>query len=306
MRPVLWVPDETPPSASESLGHLAEVYTYPSSGALPPTLRRGDMVVLGGQPERGLEVAGRLESLRYVQTLTAGVDGIVGLTPPGAILCDAAGVHDVAVAEWVVMMALACRRRLPEYVDLQREGRWAPVPLVGDDLNGSTVLLVGIGAIGSAVEARLLPFGTRIMRIGRRPRDGIYSMGDLVALLPLADIVVILVPLTPETTGVFDARAFAAMRPGALLINGSRGRVVDTPAMTVAVLAGRIQVALDVTEPEPLPAGHPLWSAPGALITPHVASDVRRQEERAWRLVQEQVERLTRGDPLINAVAEGY
>jgi len=76
--------------------------------------------------------------------------------------------------------------------------------------------------------------------------------------------------------------------------------------MTVAVLAGRIQVALDVTEPEPLPAGHPLWSAPGALITPHVASDVRRQEERAWRLVQEQVERLTRGDPLINAVAEGY
>ena len=117
---------------------------------------------------------------------------------------------------------------------------------------------------------------------------------------------VVLVPLTPETTGLIGATAIAAMKPGALLVNASRGRIIDTAALTAAVLAGRIHVALDVTDPEPLPDGHPLWSAPGALITPHVASDVRSEEDREWQLVYEQVERLVRGETLVNQVVDGY
>jgi phosphoglycerate dehydrogenase-like enzyme len=105
---------------------------------------------------------------------------------------------------------------------------------------------------------------------------------------------------------LMDADAIGAMRPGALLVNASRGKIVDTQAMTAAVLAGRIRVALDVTDPEPLPAGHPLWTAPGVLITPHVASDVQRLNDRAWQLVQEQVVRLAAGQPLINVVVDGY
>jgi phosphoglycerate dehydrogenase-like enzyme len=221
-------------------------------------------------------------------------------------LCDAAGVHDVPVAEWVVMTILASRRRLPEHLEGQRRGVWRDDALVGDDLVDATVVLVGAGAIGRAVEARLAPFGVRIVRVARRPRDGVRPMADLPVILPTADVVVILLPLTPETRGVMDAAAFDAMPPGALLVNASRGGVVDTVALTSAVTDGRIRVALDVTDPEPLPTGHPLWSAPGALITPHVASDVRREDERAWGLVRDQVERLARGELPINVVADGY
>jgi len=210
------------------------------------------------------------------------------------------------VAEWVVMAILASRRRLPEHIDGQRSGAWREDRVTGDDLEGATVVLLGYGAIGRAVEARLGPFGARFVRIARQARAGVHGITDLMAVLPSADIVVILVPLTPETSGVFDAAAIAAMRPGALLVNASRGKIVDSVALTGAVLDGRIRVALDVTDPEPLPAGHPLWSAPGALITPHVASDVHRQDERAWRLVLDQVARLARGEPPINIVVDGY
>ncbi len=131
-------------------------------------------------------------------------------------------------------------------------------------------------------------------------------MAELPAILPTADIVVSLLPLTPETRGIVDARFLAAMRPGALFVNASRGGIVDTEALTKEVLAGRLRAALDVTDPEPLPSGHPLWSAAGAIVTPHVASDVHAQEERCWRLAVEQVSRYARGEPLINIVSDGY
>jgi phosphoglycerate dehydrogenase-like enzyme len=142
--------------------------------------------------------------------------------------------------------------------------------------------------------------------VARRAREGVRPVGDLTAILRSADVVVVLMPLTPETTELFEAPAIAAMKPGALLVNASRGKVIDTAALTAAVVEGRIRVALDVTDPEPLPDGHPLWSAPGALITPHVASDVLGENDRAWQLVFEQVERLAHGEPLINEVMDGY
>ncbi|MGH2511725.1 MAG: NAD(P)-dependent oxidoreductase, partial [Candidatus Limnocylindrales bacterium] len=256
--------------------------------------------------DRILAVARRLKNVRAIQTMSAGVDWIVADVPAGTILCDAAGVHDVAVAEWVVMVILAAQRNLPIYLAAQREGRWRPDRVVGRDLVDATIVIVGAGAIGRAVEARLVPFGPRIERIARRARSGVRPLSDLAALLPDADVAVILLPLTAETRGAIGADQIAAMRSGALLVNASRGPIVDMAALTEAVLAGRIRVALDVTDPEPLPAGHPLWSAPGALITPHVASDVRSEDERAWQLVFEQVQRLARGESLVNVVAAGY
>jgi phosphoglycerate dehydrogenase-like enzyme len=306
MRPEIWIPEETPASERQGLAELAGVHVYPAAGALPASLGRGDLLVGGNNPRRALEVAPHIEGLRFFQTFSAGVDRIVERMPPGVTLCDAAGVHDVAVSEWVVMTILASRRRLPEHIDGQRSGTWRKDRLTGDDLDGATVVLLGVGAIGQAVEARLAPFGVQIVRVARHQHAGVHSIAELELLLPSADIVVILVPLTAETTGIFGATAIAAMRPGALLVNASRGKIVDTVAMTEAVLQGRIRVALDVTDPEPLPSGHPLWSASGALITPHVASDVHRQDDRAWRMVHDQVARLARGEPLINVVVDGY
>ena len=132
------------------------------------------------------------------------------------------------------------------------------------------------------------------------------AFAELASLLPEADVVVILLPLTDETRGIFGADLISRMRPGALLVNASRGAVVDAEALTAAVLAGSIRAAVDVTDPEPLPDGHPLWSAPGVIITPHIGSDVRREDERSWQLVDEQVQRLSRGEPLANVVSDGY
>ncbi len=306
MRTTVWVPADIPPAERDRLTELAGLGMFPLEGALRGSLGPGDLLVAANHPKRALEVAPHIDGLRYVQTFSAGVDRIVGRLPAGVTLCDAAGVHDIAVAEWVVLAILASRRRLPEHIDGQRSGTWRREHLTGADLDGATVVLIGVGAIGRAVEARLAPFGVRIERVARRPRDGVHAIAELSALLPAADVVVSLVPLTPETDGLIDAAAIGAMKPGALLVNASRGRIVDGPALTAAVLDGRIRVALDVTDPEPLPDGHPLWSAPGALITPHVASDVRREDERAWGLVHDQVGRLSRGEPPINEVVDGY
>lgn len=306
MRPDVWIPDDTPPPEAERIGGLATLHRYPPTGPVTEPDAPADLLVAAFDPDRAVEVAGQLTRLRAIQAFSAGVDGFLGRIPPGVVLCDAAGVHDVAVAEWVVMTILTSRRRLPEHLAAQRAGTWGTEPLVGHDLVGATVLLIGSGGIGRAVEQRLTPFGADIVRVARRARDGVHPLADLPSLLPAADVVVILLPLTPATRGLVDAGFLVSMRPGALLVNASRGPVVDTVALTEAVLAGRLTVALDVTDPEPLPAGHPLWSAPGALITPHVASDVVKEDERAWRLVLEQVDRLARGEPLANVVVDGY
>ncbi len=174
------------------------------------------------------------------------------------------------------------------------------------DLEGVTVLIVGYGSIGSAVESRLAPFGVTIVRMGRHARDGVSDASALPKLLPQADVVVILLPLTPETDHFVDAKFLSMMRPGALLVNPARGRIVDTAALINALEERRIRAALDVTDPEPLPNGHPLWKMDGVLITPHVAGSVERAYARAWQLVVEQLRRYLNGEPLKNVVSEGY
>ena len=306
MRPIVWIPERTPPSERERLATLAQVQVFPASGPLADSLGKGDLLVAAYGASRAFEVAEHLDGLRFIQLFSAGIDSVVGRVPPGVALCDAAGVHDVGVSEWVMMAILASQRHLAEHLASQRAGTWRRESLPGEDLADARVVVVGAGSIGAALEARLLPFGAKVIRIARREREGVHPMSELPALLPEADVVVILLPLTPETRGVIDGKLLGAMRPGALLVNASRGAVVDMPALTKAVLSGRIRAALDVTDPEPLPAGHPLWSAPGVIITPHIAGDVRHEDQRAWQLVFEQVGRLARGEPLANVVADGY
>ncbi len=256
-----------------------------------------------GKEEAVREVLERV-GVRVVQTLSAGVDWILPLVPQGVILCDGSGIHDGPVAEWVVMALLALLKDLPGFLEAQGKPLWAPRVL--PDLEGKRVLLLGYGSIGRAVEARLRPFGVEILPVARRDRPGVYTPEDLPHLLPQADAVVLLLPLTPKTRGLVDRDFLARMKPKALLLNAGRGGLVDTEALLEALRAGHIRAALDVTDPEPLPEDHPLWRAPGLLLTPHVAGLSEGFPRRAGRFLAEQVGRYLRGEPLLNVVQEGY
>jgi phosphoglycerate dehydrogenase-like enzyme len=216
------------------------------------------------------------------------------------ILCSAVGVHDVAVAEWVLGVILAMGRRIPEFLDLQRRGEWnRDIAKPIDDLEGKAVLVVGYGSIGKAVAVRLAPFGARIVGIAQHAHEDAESADALPRLLPEADIVVDVLPATPETEKLVDREFLARMKPGALFVNAGRGRTVDTDALVESLRAGHIRAALDVTDPEPLPKDHPLWSAPNVLITPHIAGTVARWEARAYRFAGEQLRRYVAGKPLV-------
>jgi phosphoglycerate dehydrogenase-like enzyme len=274
---------------------------------MPDRLGPGQFLVAPFSLDRLLDVIPRLDDLRVVQTLSAGVDRFVGKLPAGVLLCDGSGIHDVPVAEWVVMTVLASRHHLAGHLEAQRTGHWqSGARDDGDDLEGATILILGYGSIGRAVEARLAPFGANFLRVALHQRPGVLPPSELASLLPQADVVVVLLPLTSATRGLVDATFLSRMAPRSLLVNVSRGPVVDTEALLTAVREGRITAALDVTDPEPLPDGHPLWSAPGVLITPHVAGWVSGRLDRSWRLVADQVERFIRGEPLRNVVADGY
>ncbi len=167
------------------------------------------------------------------------------------------------------------------------------------------MLILGYGSIGAAIERRVLPFETHVVRVASkaRPDDEVHGVDELPALLPLADIVVVIAPLTPATRHLVDAKFLAAMRDGALLVNVARGGIVDTDALVAELERGRLFAALDVTDPEPPPADHPLWSAPGLLLSPHVGGNTSAFLPRARALVRAQVARFVAGEPVENVVA---
>ena len=284
-----------------------------------------DMWVLPLDPKQAAAARPHIRGVHVVQSQYAGVDAFLSLIPPGATLCDAQGVHDIPVAEWIVTAILASLKYIPFYVRLQVAGDWKQrigaetlylgthpgeqpktPPALMDELTGKTVLIVGYGSIGRATEERLKPFDVNVLRIGRRGRDGVEPAERLDDLLPQADIVVLLVPLTEETRGFFDGKRLAAMKYGALLVNAARGPVVNTDALVEALRAGRIHATVDVTDPEPLPMGHPLWTAPNLLITPHIAGSSPGMMKRVMRLIGEQCRRYLAGEPLAHIVRDGY
>jgi phosphoglycerate dehydrogenase-like enzyme len=203
---------------------------------------------------------------------------------------------------------LAMQRRFPELIENQRRGEW--IRTEGDeslvkDLEGQSVVILGHGSIGRALAARLEPFGVRVIGIARHAREDAQPASALPGVLPDADVVVNLLPLTPETEKFVNGDFLARMKPGALFVNAGRGRTVDTEALVAALNAGRIRAALDVTDPEPLPSGHPLWHAPNTLITPHLAGAVAGWEKRGYRFAGDQIRRFAAGEPLVGVYAAG-
>ncbi|MEU6878174.1 2-hydroxyacid dehydrogenase [Streptomyces sp. NPDC046712] len=261
---------------------------------------------------KGSEIAVRplaaMTSVRAVQTLSAGTDHVtpgLGSLPPGVELCNAKGVHEASTAELTLALILASLRGIPGFVRGQDAEEWRDgfYPALAD----KSVLIVGYGSIGAAIEDRLVPFEcARVARVARSARTTergpVQPLSDLPALLPQADVVVISTPLTPETRHLVDAGFLARMRDGALLVNVARGPVVDTAALLKEVESGRITAALDVTDPEPLPPGHPLWHAPGVLVSPHVGGSTSAFMPRAKRLIAAQLTRFAAGERLANVV----
>ena len=302
----VWVAPGTPDRYRAMLPGGAEVHELPAPDGRD---RAGPAeFVVADFDRKGLyDVLPRLDEVKVVQSMSAGVDDLIGHVPDGAVLCDGAGIHDPSVADWTVMAILAMHRKLPELIASQHAATWwRPDPRGLRDLEGLSVLIVGYGSIGRAVETRLEPFGVTIQRVARTARDGVYPSSELPRLLPDADVVVILLPLTPETEGFVNEEFLSRMREGALLVNPARGRLVDTDALMRAIERRRLRAALDVTDPEPLPDGHPLWTMAGVLITPHIAGSVAGAYDRAWRLVADQVRRYMAGEPLRNVVSNGY
>ncbi len=240
-----------------------------------------------------------------VQTLTAGVDHVQGEVPPETVLCNARGVHETSTAELAVTLTLASLRGVPRFVRGQDSEKWhaGTYPALAD----RTVLVVGYGAIGAAIEDRLAPFECEVVRVARSARKTergpVHAMTGLPRLLPGADVVIVVTPLTEETRHLVNAEFLARMPDGALLVNVGRGAVVDTKALLVELESGRLTAALDVTDPEPLPAGHPLWHAPGVLISPHVGGSSSAFPPRARRLLVGQLRRYLTGEPLRNIIS---
>ncbi|MFB6944390.1 MULTISPECIES: 2-hydroxyacid dehydrogenase [unclassified Streptomyces] len=261
---------------------------------------------------KGSEIAVRpladMTRVRVVQTLTAGIDHVepgLGLLPAGVRLCNAKGVHEASTAELALALILASLRGFPGFVHGQAKEEWRAgfYPALAD----KSVLIVGYGSIGAAIEDRLAPFEcARVARVARSARatarGPVHALDDLPALLPEADVVVLSTPLNPSTQGLVGAEFLAAMPDGALLVNVARGGVVDTGALLLELGSGRLRAALDVTDPEPLPAGHPLWHAPNVLITPHVGGSSSAFLPRAKRLVAGQLNRFASGEPVRNVV----
>jgi phosphoglycerate dehydrogenase-like enzyme len=298
-------------SVSDALGDLdsladgglkVEVFTGDAPG--PDDL--GDVVFFTVPYDRpfSTEPIPRLPGVRVIQTLTAGYEHLVSLLRGGVTLCTARGLHDSSTAEHALGLILAAQRELPRWVRAQDEGRWEHAHT--RSLAGCRVLIVGYGSIGSALDARLRACEAETVRVARRPRpdEDVSGVADLDGLLPSADIVVLVTPLSAETRGLLDARRLALLPDGALVVNVGRGPVLDTTAMLAETASGRLRAALDVTDPEPLPSGHPLWHSPGTIITPHVAGGAAAFYPGAADFIVQQVRRFAAGEPLRNVVAE--
>lgn len=296
----LWLRDGPGREAVDPLPEGVEMHLVPKDGPLPAEFYETEFLVPPYGSRRVLEALPKMKELRVIQANSSGVEWLLPHLPAGIIVCNAKGTRDIVVSEWVVAAILAMIKDLAHWQRQQEEGTWRPTLL--NELAGSQVLIVGYGSIGRAVEDRLAPFDVVVERTASRARPGVYAVDQLAERLPFADIVVLLLPSTPATDGIFDMAAIERMKPGALLVNAGRGTAVDTDALVDAVGKGRIRAALDVTAPEPLPKDHPLWSLPGVLLTPHLAGDSEGAERRVYRLVGEQVTRYMRGEPLVNVV----
>lgn len=264
-----------------------------------------------------------LRGVKLVLALMAGTEWIPGVVGPRVTICNAHGAHNISTAEWTLSAILAMLKYFPFYLEIQRSGDWRrrseatrhyeqingdgrPLypPVMLEELTGKAVLLVGYGAIGKEIERMLEPFHVKMTRVARSPRTGpeVHAVSELDALLPQADIVILILPMTEQSRNLMGAKQMGLLRQGALLVNAARGGVVETDALVEALNAGRIRAAIDVTEPEPLPDWHPLWKCPNLLITPHIGGSSPQFAPRALQVAADELRRYLEGKPLKNVV----
>ena len=272
---------------------------------------------------RALRAWPRLRGVRLVLSLMAGTEWIPGAVGPHVTICNARGAHNISTAEWTVSAILTMLKHFPLFLDIQREGKWKrrfeapkhyaeitgdkrPVypPVMLEELTGKTVLLVGHGSIGKEIERMLAPFDVHMVRVARSARSEpeVHAASELDNLLPRADVVALILPSTDETKDLIGSRQLGLMKQGALLVNAARGPIVNTDALVEALHSGRIRAAIDVTDPEPLPEGHPLWSCPNLMITPHIGGSSKEFSPRGMRTAAGEVRRYLKGEPLENVV----
>lgn len=251
-----------------------------------------------------IEMMARLPGLRVVQLLTAGVDWILPRIPPGVLLCRAIGVHEASVAEQVMAGLLAMAKEIPAFVGFQAKAEWAHRRVGG--LLGTRAAVLGYGAIGQATAGLLTAFGVEVQGISRSGRHPALPLAAVTDVLPSCDMLVITLPLTDETKGLVDGQMLSLLPDGAIVVNVSRGSVVDSAALQMELVSGRLRAVLDVTDPEPLPRESPLWHLPNVLITPHVGGDTDLFPRLASELVVAQMTRYIRGLPLEHRVIGKY
>jgi phosphoglycerate dehydrogenase-like enzyme len=256
---------------------------------------------MGGRT--ALEHSKKMSNLKVLQMPNAGYEDAIEFTRPGMTLCNGRGIHDASTAELAVGLAIASLRGFPEFVRNQDKGQW--VHSRQQSLNDKKVAIIGYGSIGKTVARNLSGFDVTVVPFSRSGSDGALKIADLDKHLPTFDVVILILPLNDESRKMFNKERLALLKDGALLVNVARGGIVDTDALVAELRSGRITAALDVTDPEPLPEGHPLWSAPGVLIAPHVGGNTSAFEPRARRLVESQLSRLAQGKGLDNVIIAG-
>lgn len=251
-------------------------------------------------PRSSLELIEQMPNLEVVQLLTVGFDAALKYVPDHVSLCNAVGVHDASTAELAVALVLASLRGIDDFARAMPQGDW--IHERRPSLVDNRVVIIGAGGVGQAIAKRLVPFEAEVTVVARSQRSDVVAISELPSLLPKADVVILAIPLDVHTSGLVNDSFLSRMRTGALLVNVSRGGVVDTQALVRHAQQGRIRAALDVTDPEPLPPEHPLWRIPGVLISPHVGGNTSAFLPRAKVLVEKQVSRWRSGDPLAHVV----
>ena len=248
------------------------------------------------------EAISRMTNVEVIQTLTAGFDNVAPFVPADVTLCNAAGVHDDATSELAVLLTLSVLRDMPRSFKAQQDHHWETY--FARSLADKTVLLIGYGNVGKAAEKRLLGFGCKVIPVARTARDHVHSITELPNLIPSADVVMLIVPNNPGTVNLVDAKFLASMKDDSILVNVARGLVVDTDALVAELKTGRISAALDVTEPEPLPADHVLWSLPNVIITSHNGGEGDVFWDRARTRIHSQFDLWLAGKPLECVITE--
>ncbi|MBM7772746.1 phosphoglycerate dehydrogenase-like enzyme [Actinokineospora baliensis] len=296
------VPDEHGVAAFAGVDGVRAVQYDPA--ALPEEAGEAEVLVPGFLSADKTRLVEGMPKLRLVQLLTAGAEAWVGQLPGHVMLSTCSGAHGGSTAEWVMASLLTIFRNMRGFEDDRRSQTWAMQQT--ETLQGKRVLVIGAGDLGRQLKRRLEAFDAEVTVVATTAREGVRGLDELDVLLPEQDVVALMVPMTPATRHMVDAGFLAKMADNAVLVNAARGPVVDTDALVAELTSKRLRAALDVTDPEPLPAGHPLWTAPNLLLTPHVAGSCTGVHARAYRVVVEQVLRFAKGEEPTNLVRGAY